>query len=52
MPKRNLFFRKNRKFFEKTVYLKNIPHLFPLGNFEVVPEKAKNLPAESGEQGI
>ena len=32
MPKRNLFFRKKqKKFFEKTVYLKNISSLVPIG---------------------
>lgn len=52
MPKRNLFFRKNRKIFLKRLFVsKAFPHLFPLveGIGEGNPKKRqKNLPAGFG----
>ena len=52
MPKRNLFFRKNRKNFLKRLSIsKTSPHLFPSGEGFwglYFWKKAKNLPAGSG----
>ena len=51
MPKRNLFFRKifqekQKNFFKKTVYLKNVPSLVPTGRGHlgiVIPKKGKKF---------